>query len=99
MASMSCSGQVRQQHAHFALWALLKAPLLIGTDLRALSADSLAVLKVRCHLRSVVCSELRTVPLAHPCIANWPPLPAGDAPPCTVHSTPPAHTLIHRRVR
>jgi Alpha galactosidase A len=27
-----------EQRAHFALWALLKAPLLIGTDLRSASA-------------------------------------------------------------
>lgn len=36
-----------QERAHFALWALLKAPLLIGADLRKISATSLAVLKAR----------------------------------------------------
>ena len=36
-----------EQRAHFALWALLKSPLLVGTDLRRLHPDSLAVLKAR----------------------------------------------------
>lgn len=35
------------QRSHFALWALLKSPLLIGTDLRVIHPDSLAILKVR----------------------------------------------------
>lgn len=35
------------QRSHFALWALLKSPLLIGTDLRLIHPDSLAILKVR----------------------------------------------------
>lgn len=35
-----------EQRAHFGLWALQKAPLLIGADLRNISADSLAILKV-----------------------------------------------------
>lgn len=30
---------------HFAMWAVMKAPLLIGTDLTLLSADRLAILK------------------------------------------------------
>ena len=33
------------ERSHFALWALVKAPLLIGADLRNISATSLAVLK------------------------------------------------------
>jgi hypothetical protein len=36
-----------EQRAHFALWALMKAPLLIGADLRSIHPDSLAVLKAR----------------------------------------------------
>lgn len=36
-----------EQRAHFALWALLKSPLLIGTDLRSIHPDSLAILKAR----------------------------------------------------
>ncbi|KAL6760543.1 glycoside hydrolase superfamily [Haematococcus lacustris] len=36
-----------QQRAHFALWAVLKAPLLIGADLRRLPPASLAILKAR----------------------------------------------------
>ncbi|KAL4450177.1 hypothetical protein ABPG77_010846 [Micractinium sp. CCAP 211/92] len=38
-----------EQRAHFALWALLKSPLLIGTDLRrwGIRPDSLAILKAR----------------------------------------------------
>ncbi|KAJ9533678.1 hypothetical protein QJQ45_026749, partial [Haematococcus lacustris] len=38
---------VGQQRAHFALWAVLKAPLLIGADLRRLPPASLAILKAR----------------------------------------------------
>jgi alpha-galactosidase len=34
-----------EQRAHFALWALMKSPLLIGADLRSISPDSLAILK------------------------------------------------------
>ena len=34
-----------EARSHFALWAAMKSPLLIGTDLAAISADSLAVLK------------------------------------------------------
>lgn len=36
-----------EERAHFALWALLKSPLLIGADLRVLRAQSLAVLKAK----------------------------------------------------
>ena len=36
-----------QQRSHFALWALLKSPLMIGADLRAISKESLAILKNR----------------------------------------------------
>ncbi|KAL4435858.1 hypothetical protein ABPG77_000620 [Micractinium sp. CCAP 211/92] len=36
-----------EQRAHFALWALLKSPLLIGADLRTIHPDSLAILKAR----------------------------------------------------
>jgi hypothetical protein len=36
-----------EQRSHFALWALLKSPLLIGADLERLSADSLAILRAR----------------------------------------------------
>lgn len=34
-----------QQRSHFALWALVKAPLLIGANLEEISEDSLAILK------------------------------------------------------
>lgn len=34
-----------QQRSHFALWALVKAPLLIGANLAAIGANSLAILK------------------------------------------------------
>ena len=37
----------QEERAHFALWALLKAPLIIGADLRHISNSSLAVLKAR----------------------------------------------------
>eukprot|EP01025_Chloroclados_australasicus_P024344 TRINITY_DN24440_c0_g1_i5.p1 TRINITY_DN24440_c0_g1~~TRINITY_DN24440_c0_g1_i5.p1 ORF type:complete len:436 (-),score=71.20 TRINITY_DN24440_c0_g1_i5:1764-3071(-) len=33
--------------SHFALWAILKSPLLIGTDLRVLSPELLAILKAK----------------------------------------------------
>ena len=36
-----------EQRTHFALWALLKSPLLIGADLRSIDPDSLAILKAR----------------------------------------------------
>lgn len=34
-----------EQRTHFALWALMKSPLMIGTDLSALSDDELSILK------------------------------------------------------
>ncbi len=52
---------VAQQRSHFALWALVKAPLLIGADLAVLSRTSLAILtakEVRCgavHRRCCCC--------------------------------------------
>lgn len=36
-----------QERSHFALWVILKAPLLIGADLRKLNPDALALLKSR----------------------------------------------------
>jgi alpha-galactosidase len=36
-----------QERAHFALWALLKSPLLVGADLRTLDPASLAILTAR----------------------------------------------------
>lgn len=30
--------------SHFALWALLKAPLIIGCDVRSMSSDTLKIL-------------------------------------------------------
>ena len=38
---------INEQRAHFALWALLKSPLLIGADLRSIAPNSLAVLQAR----------------------------------------------------
>lgn len=34
-----------QQRSHFALWALVKAPLIIGANLAAIRPDSLSILK------------------------------------------------------
>lgn len=34
-----------ETRSHFALWAAMKSPLLIGTDLQKLSADNLKILK------------------------------------------------------
>ena len=34
-----------EEKTHFALWALAKAPLIIGCDLNKVSADTLAILK------------------------------------------------------
>ena len=36
---------VAEQRSHFALWCLLKSPLLIGSDVRALPAASLSIMK------------------------------------------------------
>jgi alpha-galactosidase len=36
---------VAEQRAHFALWCLMKSPLIIGANVSALSTDSLAILK------------------------------------------------------
>ena len=35
---------LNEQRSHFALWALLKAPLMVGADLRKLSREALAML-------------------------------------------------------
>lgn len=34
-----------QNRAHFSLWAIMDAPLIIGTDVRSIDNDSLSVLK------------------------------------------------------
>ena len=34
-----------EERSHFALWALMKAPLLIGADLRNISEHSLSLLR------------------------------------------------------
>lgn len=34
-----------EQRTHFALWAMVKSPLLIGCDLTTVTNDSLAILK------------------------------------------------------
>lgn len=36
-----------EQRTHFALWALLKAPLIVGADLRHIHPDSLDILKAK----------------------------------------------------
>ena len=36
-----------EQRSHFALWALLKAPLIIGADLRSIDEEALAILKAK----------------------------------------------------
>eukprot|EP00041_Stephanoeca_diplocostata_P008679 m.128482 g.128482 ORF g.128482 m.128482 type:complete len:489 (+) comp17429_c0_seq15:1291-2757(+) len=36
---------VAEQRSHFALWCVMKSPLIIGADARALSGDSLKILK------------------------------------------------------
>ena len=43
--SESCHRNV--ERAHFALWALLKSPLVVGTNLSTISPASLAILKAR----------------------------------------------------
>ena len=35
---------IHEQRAHFALWALLKSPLLISADLRSIEQESLDIL-------------------------------------------------------
>lgn len=34
-----------EDRSHFALWAMMKSPLIIGTDLSQITADQLAILK------------------------------------------------------
>ena len=34
-----------EQRTHFALWCLIKSPLLIGADVRTIAQESLAILK------------------------------------------------------
>ena len=36
---------ISEQRVHFALWCMVKSPLLIGSDVRSIAADSLALLK------------------------------------------------------
>lgn len=36
-----------QQRSHFALWALVKAPLLLGANLELITPDSLKILTAR----------------------------------------------------
>jgi alpha-galactosidase len=36
---------IQQERTHFALWAAMKSPLLIGTDLARINGESLAILK------------------------------------------------------
>ena len=36
-----------EQRAHFALWCLLKSPLLVSADLRTISREALAILQAR----------------------------------------------------
>lgn len=36
---------IHEQQTHFALWCMMKSPLLIGADLRSIPPESLAILK------------------------------------------------------
>jgi hypothetical protein len=36
---------IAEQRTHFALWAMGKSPLLIGSDVRSINASSLEILK------------------------------------------------------
>lgn len=36
---------LHEEQTHFALWAVTKAPLIIGADLRSIHKDSLEILK------------------------------------------------------
>lgn len=47
---------IAQQRSHFALWALVKAPLLIGANLEDIPEDSLAILKAK-EVRIYVCVQ------------------------------------------
>lgn len=38
---------ITEQRSHFALWALLKSPLLVSADLGSIAPESLAILKAR----------------------------------------------------
>lgn len=49
-----------EQRAHFALWALLKSPLIIGADLRKCVAGScLLLLRQHMHLTRQLCPKPR----------------------------------------
>ena len=36
---------IEQEHSHFALWAIMKGPLLMGTDLTNLTQEQIAILQ------------------------------------------------------
>jgi alpha-galactosidase len=46
-AEQGGSWTLTEQRTHFSLWAMMAAPLLIGTDLRAASSQTLAILRNR----------------------------------------------------
>jgi alpha-galactosidase len=46
-AEQGGSWSLTEQRTHFSLWAMMAAPLLIGTDLRSASARALAILRNR----------------------------------------------------
>jgi alpha-galactosidase len=46
-AEQGGSWTLTEQRTHFSLWAMMAAPLLIGTDLRAVSSQALAILRNR----------------------------------------------------
>lgn len=57
-----------EERAHFALWAIAKSPLLIGTDLTKISSASLAVLlNAVCHILLVMgkARKLKSLAVGH----------------------------------
>jgi alpha-galactosidase len=58
-----------QERTHFALWAAMKSPLLIGTDLSKIKPSSLNILKTRMLLQFHQDSEVGTP--AEPFKWNW----------------------------
>ena len=48
---------IAEQRTHFALWAMGKSPLLIGSDVRSINASSLEILKNKVRKKRPFVSE------------------------------------------
>jgi hypothetical protein len=75
-----------EQRAHFALWALMKSPLLIGADLRSIHPGSLAILKSKVGWAGAASSQ----PAFASRVPRPPPSTSQAPPPCQVAHVAPA---------